>query len=218
MDSKNRERLVDVMRQLAGGDKAAVFPLYEEFGRYLAAFVRREAARMGVPHIDPDELDGLVIDACLELMDCAAGWDPAGPALPWTWAARRLSKVVARWIGQHGECFDARQHDAAGGPGSGDRDCEEFDVLRTLAQTHSGCALIQEALTRVASTRDQRILLDLRVQEVSGDPSPARTVAVRFGLKPEAVRQVACRVRARLRRLASDDERFAAVAALPLVA
>ena len=50
---------------MAGGDQAAVFTLYLEFGDHVAALMRRELRRLGVQHVEPDELDGLVLDGCL---------------------------------------------------------------------------------------------------------------------------------------------------------
>jgi hypothetical protein len=210
--------LVEIMTRMAAGDRAAVFTLYGDFGLHLAAQLRRELARMGVEHVDPAELDGLVIDGCLSLFDCAASWDAGGGALPWTWAARRLAHLAARWVGQHADRFDPARHDGSAESHAVERDGEELEVLGRLAGCHDRCALVEEALARVATARDRAILLELRVQEVEGDPSPANTVAARHGLKPEAVRQVTCRVRARLRRLASAEARYAAIACIPLVA
>ena len=63
---------------------------------------------------------------------------------------------------------------------------------------------LQVALQSVASERDRRVFLEVAVQEASGDPSPANTVAHMFGLRPAAVRQIKCRVRRRLLGYASD--------------
>jgi hypothetical protein len=209
-----------LMAKMAAGDRAAPFALYSEFGNHMASMLRRQLARLGVNSIDPVELDGLVIDACLALFDCAAGWDPDGGALPWNWAARRLAGIASAWVGQHADSFDPARHDivAAAEMGAPDDDAGELEVLARLAPCHDGCALLLEALGRVASERDQTIVLELRTQEVSSDPSPALTVAARHGLQPAAVRQVACRVRSRLRRLAADEARFAMLSGVPLVA
>ncbi len=91
-------------------------------------------------------------------------------------------------------------------------------MLSRLAERHAGCALVLDALEHVATRRDRAIVLEVRVQVASGDPSPALTLARRHGLTPEVVRQVVCRVRARLNRLAACDDRFAPLADLPLVA
>ncbi len=76
----------------------------------------------------------------------------------------------------------------------------------------AGCALVLDALEQVATRRDRAILLEVRVQMASGDPSAALTLARRHGLTPEVVLQVVCRVRARLNRLAACDDRFAPLA------
>ena len=78
--------------------------------------------------------------------------------------------------------------------------------------------LVHDALRRVGSARDAQILLEVRLQATSGDPSPAVTVGAEHGMRPDAVRQVTRRMRARLRDLADADERFEALAGLALVA
>ncbi|MBW3651815.1 MAG: hypothetical protein KY458_14715 [Actinobacteria bacterium] len=220
MDTERYERLVGIMAAMAAGDPAAVFWLYAEFGGHVGAAMRRELRRLGVERVAPEELDGMVIDACFELFDCAAAWDPTGGALPWTWAGRRLRRVASAWVGQHADELDVERFDAgadARGPTLVD-DEAELDVLSRLAERHAGCALVLDALEHVATRRDRAIVLEVRVQMASGDPSPALTVARRHGLTPEVVRQVVCRVRARLNRLAACDDRFASLADVPLVA
>ena len=222
METERFERLVVVMAAMAAGDKAAVFSLYQEFSGQLAAFMGRELRRLGVNHAGAEDLDGMVIDACFVLFDCGAAWKPSGGALPWTWAARRLAAVASDWVGQFADELDATRTGTEGGdavpaPVSvGDE--PELDVLLRMADDHVGCALVLEALERVASRRDQAILLELATQGLAGDPSPARTVAARHDVSPDVVRQAACRVRNRLSRLAADDRRFAGLADLPIVA
>lgn len=224
METERFERLVVVMAAMAAGDKAAVFSLYGEFGSHLAAFMRRELRCLGVEDPGPDEVDGMVIDACFALFDCGGAWKPDGGALPWTWAGRRLAGVASQWVGQHADELDAGRVELCAGqepvtPASGAAGDEaELDVLARLAGRHAGCALVLEALERVAGPRDQAIVLELRSQGAAGDPSPALTVARRHNVSPEVVRQVACRVRARLSRLATEDRRFADLADLPIVA
>lgn len=224
METERFERLVVVMAAMAAGDKAAVFSLYGEFRSHLAAFMRRELRRLGVENPGADEVDGLVIDACLALFDCGGAWKPDGGALPWTWAGRRLAGVASQWVGQHADELDAARVELGAGeepvipaPGAAG-DEAELDVLARLAGRHAGCALVLEALVRVAGPRDQAIVLELRSQRSAGDPSPALTVARRHDLSAEVVRQVACRVRARLGRLAAEDRRFAGLADLAIVA
>ena len=51
--------------------------------------------------IDSAELDGLVMDACFALYDCAAGWKADRGAQPWTWAEKRLRALVTRFLDLH---------------------------------------------------------------------------------------------------------------------
>ena len=71
---------------------------------------------------------------------------------------------------------------------------------------------------RKQGPRYQAILLEVGVQAVLGDPSPAVTVAADRGMSPDAVRQAVSRTRRRLRHLAEDDERYAVLAELPIAA
>jgi hypothetical protein len=212
------------MAAMAAGDKAAVFMLYEEFGDHLRACMRRELRRLGADDASAEDVEGLAIDACFVLFDCGAAWRVDGGALPWTWAARRMAGVASRWVGQHADEFDAVRTEVGAAPGptatAAGRDEDELDVLARMAAAggHAGCALVLEALERVANPRDRAIVLELRSQQAAGDPSPARTVARRHDVSPDVVRQVVCRVRARLRTLAGDDPRFAGLADLAIVA
>ena len=61
-------------------------------------------------------------------------------------------------------------------------------------------------------------LLDYRIQQDQGDPSPAHTLAGRYGVTPEALRQRISRGRRRLRHVVRTDPRFAAIADFELVA
>jgi hypothetical protein len=130
--------------------------------------------------------------------------------------------VASDWVGQFADEFDATWTETEGGDAVsapapvGDE--PELDVLLRMADDHVGCALVLEALERVASRRDQAILLELAAQGLAGDPSPARTVAAHHGVSTDVVRQAACRVRNRLNRLAADDRHFAGLADLPIVA
>src|SRR3546814_20522165 len=54
-------------------------------------------------------------------------------------------------------------------------------------------------------------LLDYQIQQVQGDPSPAHTLAERYGTSPEALRKRICRGRRRLRHVVKTDPRFAAL-------
>src|SRR5438874_8793244 len=117
VETQRFERLVEVMARMAGGDQAAVFTLYLEYGDHVAALMRRELRRLGVQHVEPDELDGLVLNGCLALLDGAGAWDPEGGALPWNWAVKRLAAIAAGWVGQHADPLD--DHDVASPSSSG---------------------------------------------------------------------------------------------------
>jgi hypothetical protein len=220
VDTQANTRLIEVMTAMANGDRAAPFALYLEFGAAIAGAMRRHLRHLGVHAPDAADLDGLVIDACLVIADCATGWKPQGGARPWTWAEHRLRQLASRSVGQHTDALPAGDPVANGsGVADGDDgdDGDDVDLLARLAERDEACALLQEALAKVASPRDRAVVLELRVQADSGDPSPAITVGRRHNLSPDATRQVASRVRGRLRRLADDDPHFAALRAMTLV-
>lgn len=208
------------MGRMADGDSEAAFDLYSEFGGRVAGLLRRQLRRVGVYEIDEYELDGLVIDTCLMLFKVAPAWDPDGGALPWNWAGHRVAGIVSGWVGQHAVEFDAGRHEAVviEELRHAHDELEEIEVLAGLRNTHPGCALLFEALERVASERDRALLLEVRAQDAAGDPSPAVTVGKRHGMKPDAVRQVACRVRNRLRVLAATEGRFAELEGMAILA
>jgi len=209
------------MEDMAAGDTAAVFSLYREFWGQLAGFMRRQLRRLGVEQVETEEVDGMVIDACVMLYDCGAAWTPEGGALPWNWADRRLAGVASRWVGQYADEFDAARTEVDSDtptPLYEVDDEADLDVLIRLAANHTGCALVLEALEAVASRRDQAIVLELRSQSAAGDPSPALTVAANHNVSSDVVRQAACRVRGRLSRLAAENDRFADLADLAIVA
>lgn len=218
--AERTERVRVVMARMAAGDRAAVFTLATEFGGQIAAVLRRQLREFGVDIVHPDDLGGLVTDACLELFACAPAWRPDGGALPWTWAERRLRALVSSFVGIHADPI------APGGPEAAAEavaspsvpEGDEVEVLAELARLRPECALLVEALERVASARNRVILLSVKAQAAAGDPSPAVTVAREHGLRPDAVRQVTKRVLDRLRALAAVDERFAPLADLALLA
>jgi hypothetical protein len=211
--------LTVIMSRLAAGDRAAVFTLYERFGAAIAGSMRGHLRRLGVTFVEPAELDGMVIDACVAVFGCASGWDPDGGGLPWTWAGHRLAGVAQRWLGIRSDSFDASSHDVVEpAPAGTTPDTSEWEVLASLAGQDHLCALLVEALETVASPRDRALLLELRAQTAEGDPSPALTVGRRFSMAPDAVRQVGSRVRRRVRDLAAREDRFAPLADIPLVA
>lgn len=216
---ERNQRLRVVMAAMAAGDRSATFDLYAEFGGPIKATVRRLLRRVGVDSVPAEELDGLVIDACLELQGCAEAWDPEGGATPWVWAERRLFGVVSRWVGQHADTLEDRgevlERMTVGAAGPGD---EPDPVVLLESLDHPTCRLLREALEAVASVRDRTIILEVGLQRSLGDASPAVTVGPQVGLRPDAVRQVLRRVRRRLHELAEVEPRYAPLADLALLA
>jgi hypothetical protein len=221
MNTETRTKLAAIMARMATGDAAAAVTLYLEFGDAIRNKVARVARSQGATHLTADDLDGLTMEVCLDLVPRAGSWDPDGGALPWVWAERRIVSRVAAFVGQYGVSYDE------GAPPSscpsvedvafvGD-DSGEDEVLDRLASWSSECALLRDALGVVASVSHRRVFLMFSVQRDSGDPSPSATVAGALGVTPDNVRQIAHRVRARLLRLASSDPAFGALATLPLL-
>jgi hypothetical protein len=217
VETQRFERLVEVMARMAGGDRAAVFTLYIEYGDHVAALMRREVRRLGVQHVEPDELDGLVLDGCLALFDSAGSWDPQGGALPWNWAVRRLAAIAQKWVGQHADTLDRDVVAAEQLRALGDEP-EGLEVFERLAPCHDGCALLIEAFDHGrVRPRDRAILLEVKLQTEAGDPSPSITVARVYGLKPDAVRQIVKRTLDRVRAVAAREPRFAGLIELPIL-
>ncbi len=207
------------MAAMAAGDRSATFDLYAEFGGPVRATVRRLLRRLGVDAAPAEDLDGLVIDACLELQGCADAWDPEGGALPWVWAERRLLAVVSRWVGQHADTLEDRGEVIERMVATGAGASEEPTALQVLARLdHPTCILLREALEAVATERDRLILLEVGLQRSLGDGSPAVTIGPHVGLRPDAVRQVLRRGRQRLAALAVSQPRFAPIVDLELLA
>ena len=217
----DRAVVAGLMGRMAAGDTAAIFELYEAFGARLAAVMRGHLAAVGLVGAPRDDVDGLVIDACLELYACSGAWRADGGALPWTWASARLRGLAARHVGLHADELDEAgpEPEVAAGPvaWSGDEGAA-VEVLAGAAAHHELAALLVDGLAQVGTPRDRAIVLELRLQAALGDPSPSHTVAAGLGASPDAVRQVGSRMRRRLRHLAESDERFAPLADLPLVA
>ena len=222
MEAQRTERLGELMSAMASGDVQAPFAMAREYEGSIASVVRRALLRRGAS-CRREEVASLVIDVCLMLFDSAPGWSPAGGAMPWIWAEKRVGNLVDRHLGQFAVPLDHVQVEAdrhaapRGALGSADEP-PVLEVLDQLGSTDPEVRLLQEALGTVASPRDGELFLELRVQELLGDRSPAVTVGALLGLRPDAVRQQHRRVRLRLRRLVESDARFAALSHLPLVA
>lgn len=208
-----------IMARLAEGDRAAVFTLAEHHGGRIAHVVRRQLRACGVDAVSPDDLGSLVLDACMELAAVAPAWRPDG-ALPWWWAAGRIQGLVARWVGVHADALDDQAVEAgAEAPAAPSREDSIADTFARLVERDPLVRLVAEA-AEVARVDDVALvcLLDYRIQQDQGDPSPAHTLAPRYGVTPEALRQRISRGRRRLREVVRTDPRFAALADFELVA
>jgi hypothetical protein len=213
-----RARLTELMTRLAEGDGTAAVNLAIEFSTSIGSAVRAHLADLGVHDADREEVDDLVLDVCLMLGDIAGSWRADGGATPWQWAWHRVRGVVSGWVGQHADPLDEVLVDREAPPAPPGDEEDLMAVFDRLAAVLPAVALVRDGLATVASARDQAILLEVGVQAVLGDPSPAVTVAVDRGMSPDAVRQALSRTRRRLRHLAEDDERFAALADLAIAA
>ena len=193
------ERVAEVMARLAAGEQRAVWELHSLAEPWLRRMVRAEARRVDVRLGDDDVLD-LTLDAAIELGHLARAWNPEG-AMPWVWAHRRIKALVHGHIGQLGRPLDDEHLDLEAPPPVEEMP-EARDVLRSLATRHAGARRLEERLATVASDRDAGIWLRTQIEKGVGNRSPAVTVAVEYGLRPDAVRKVNQRVAERLGQVA----------------
>jgi hypothetical protein len=209
-----------IMARLRTGDTAAVFTLVEHHGHRVAGVVRRQLRRCGVDDISRDDLQSLVLDACMELRHVAPAWKPGG-ALPWWWAEGRIRAVVNGWVGVHADSIDDHW-DSLEGEEAPHADSFEDSVAETFARLVDEVPLVGLVAEAARAARVDDIalvcILDYCVQQDQGDPSPAHTLAERYGVTPETLRQRVCRSRRRLRDVVGRDPRFAALADFALVA
>lgn len=219
-DGASRDRLAEVMGRLAGGDRAAIHHLIEEFGGEIAGAVRRVAAARLV-RLPPHEVDELVTEVAIEVTRLAGSWDPGVGAPPWVWARRRVERLVDRHVGQHAASLDDERTvvaEAVAPPVAAGHEPGMLALLDQIAPARPGTEAFREALHQVASPRDRELYVEVLVQEALSDPSPAVTVGNMLGLHPATVRQQYRRVRLRLRALAANDIRYRSLADLPCVA
>ena len=227
--------LVAVMAKLAQGDEAAVVTLFDRYGGPISAAVRRQVAFRGRHRIDQSDLEGLVWEVCDEIGKVAHAWRPDGGALPWVWARHRVANVVDRVLGPATEPLDeARLAGLAELGGLADRATladqpvegveaaaggSMLDALERLVPDLGRASLLAEALDAAKiSERDRELWFEYQYEKHSGNASPAATVAPVFGMREASVRQAARRARQRILRLIDDNERFAPLADLPLLA
>jgi hypothetical protein len=210
-------RIEALMARMAGGDKSALFELYSDFGGPIGRMLRSEFRRLGVERVDPAEIDGLILDACIDLSGRAGSWDPTRGVTPWTWARFRLRALVVTHIGQFGDALPEEGPAEVPASAGAEVDAGPLTTLRRLAGSRPELRLLQEGLDLVSAPPQQAILLEVKVQAALGDPSPAVTVGQMTGVRPDTVRQTVKRILDRLRHLATADPRFASLADLPLL-
>jgi DNA-directed RNA polymerase specialized sigma24 family protein len=218
MEAGRRERLVEVMAAAVDDESAAV-TLYLEFGDEIGAVIRHLVPRRGGAHLDADDVDGIVFDACLTLARLAGSWRPDGGALPWNWARQRLDALVCDRIGPRTSPL-VREEQLGADPETFAAVLDEGAVtaaLSTLATGDERCALVREVLEKAGSPKDAEVLLRLRVQHDSGDPSPSHTVADELGLLAPAIRQRASRARRKLAEAIRSEPRYAPIADIALL-
>jgi hypothetical protein len=147
--------------------------------------------------------------------------------LPWMWARHRVANVVDRELGQWTEPLDEQQlaqvadvdAPAPDSPPAHARDVSMWPALERVAAEHHDARLLLDALERSGiSRRDRELWLEYVCEKAVGNPAPATTVAPVFAMRESTVRQAARRVRKRVHRLATTDERFAPLAGLPVLA
>ncbi len=223
--------LCTCMQGMAAGDAAFLFMFHERFATKLTWIVRDMVKSMGRLDIatDPDEIDGLVIDACEVIFERAAGWRSGG-ALPWNWASRAIRSRVAAGIGHRLVEFDD-QHDGddtishapileAGGvegeassraAGAADLTLDTDPLVAEIAalvRADPRAGLLDRAMRAVGGERNRRICWQYGIQKALGDPSPAVTVGHMFDLEPGNIRQIFRRHRAKVLELVRSDDAF----------
>lgn len=231
VDGQGLEELTTIMTRLAGGEERAVLDLHQHFGGDVARTVQAVLRRRGW-RLVKDEVDGLVLDACLAIGEKAPGWSPERGAVPWVWARKRIENCVDRLVGQHTIPLDDDLATSARGVGNGPADIGDgtgddlagpdgrpmSDAFAALLKVDARCRALDEAFEQVAISQfDKELLLQYVAEQRSGSRSPAATVGVAFALAPATVRQRVHRTRRRLQQLASTNGRFAWLAELPLL-
>ena len=190
-----RHRVNLVMFAIAAGEEHAIWDLHQLAEPSLQALVRREAARVGV-HLGVDDVFDLTLDAAMELGRIARSWNPAG-ALPWVWAKKRLLALVQAHLGTFTRELDDAALEREAPPAHVPME-EPVAALRRLAERHDGARALQQRLEQLVSPRDADIWLAFQVERDGGNRSPAVTIAVDHGMRPDAVRKVVQRVSERL--------------------
>lgn len=202
------------MMRIAAGDHAAIFDLFDDYRVRLRATVRRHLRACGVDAPDPDDVDGLALEACLELASVATAWRPDG-AMPWIWAGSRVRAVVVRHVGIHADSTDDRPTLVASIEAPRAAACTESPLdeqFRALAARCEIVRLFDAARCRAGLTDDELwAYLRYRMQKAQGDPSPAHTVAPEYGVTPQTMRKRMSRATRRLQTVIERDPEYAAL-------
>jgi hypothetical protein len=204
MEVHRRKLLEEVMCRLIEQELDMVWALSTEFGEELAGVIRRHLRSMGRLDVltDAGRVEGLVIDVALWFFDHGAGYDPAA-SLPWVWADKPIRSLVAAEVGHRAvELEPALEGQVSVPAGSA------VAELGALADREPSVALLIEAAQTVGSERDALVHLEYRVQKALGDPSPSHTVADMVDLHAANIRQIDTRMRKKVARLISADDRF----------
>lgn len=230
-----------LMAAVAAGDQPAIWALRTTADGPVRSRVRGELRRLGVRY-EAEDLDAIVTDAVLAIAEIAAAWRPGG-APPWAWAHHRVVGAVHRFVGTFADSIEAlgdgdtgggldwlAAHAMSTGPGSPDgavpvgASAAVVDpaaavasgraALRALATSRPLAGLLDDALAEGASPRDAAIWLAMAEERAAQNRHPAVTVGARFGMRPDAVRQVVHRLWRRLDSATAED-RFADLRVLP---
>jgi len=204
MEVNRRKMLEEVMCRLTEGELAMVWTLSTQFGAELSRVIHRHLRSMGRLDVltEPGRVEGMVIDVSLWFFDHGAGYDPTA-TLPWVWADKPIRSLVASEVGHRSVEFDSSLEGQASVPAE-----SSVAELRALADSEPCVALFIEATEEVGSERDALVHLEYRVQKALGDPSPSHTVADMVGLQAANIRQIDTRMRKKVQRLVSVDDRF----------
>ncbi|MFZ6005419.1 MAG: hypothetical protein ACOYXM_15970 [Actinomycetota bacterium] len=190
-----RDRVAAVMERIVAGERSAVWDLHELAEPSISRMLRGEARRIDV-HISGDDLFDLTLDAAVDLGRLAPAWKPDG-ALPWVWARHRIAALVHDHVGTFARDLDESHLEIEARPALPRID-DPRAALRSLAQSHPAARRLDQRLSVAASERDADIWLGVQIEKAAGNRSPAVTVGVDHGLRPEAVRKVVQRVGERL--------------------
>lgn len=233
-----------LMAAIAAGDQPAIWALRTTADGPVRSRIRGELRRLNVRY-EAEDLDAMVTDAVLAISDVAGAWRPGG-APPWAWAHHRVVGAVHRFVGTFADSIDAlgdgdtdgglgwlathamsAGSGTAGGTGPATGEVDAVDphaavatgraALRALGTSRGLAALLDDALTQVATPRDAAVWLAMAEERSVENRHPAVTVAARFGMRPAAVRQVVHRVWGRLDDITTDG-RFTELRDVPLFA